>query len=87
MRWYDRIHANKVSVGVGSTIRIGQRIEQFTHGDQVEHLSNYKIGESEDAAAATQSWGCSRMRIRYDHLKVIWEAWNAQAASVICFRI
>jgi hypothetical protein len=27
------------------------------------------------------------MRIRYDRLKVIQEAWNTLAASVICFRI
>jgi hypothetical protein len=27
------------------------------------------------------------MRVRYDRLAVIQEAWNSLAASVICFRI
>jgi transposase len=37
----------------------------------------------------TASWlkGLRRMRVRYDRLGVIQEAWNTVAASVICYRI
>jgi hypothetical protein len=27
------------------------------------------------------------MRVRYDRLKIVQEAWNSLAASVICYRI
>jgi len=37
----------------------------------------------------TISWikGLRRLRVRYDRLKVVQEAWNTLAACVICFRI
>jgi transposase len=37
----------------------------------------------------TISWlkGLRRLRVRYDRLKVIQDAWTTLAASVICFRI
>jgi len=35
------------------------------------------------------SWlkGLRRMRVRYDRLKVIQDAWTTLAANAICFRI
>jgi hypothetical protein len=35
------------------------------------------------------SWlkGLRRLRVRYDRLGVVQEAWNTVAASVICYRI
>ena len=37
----------------------------------------------------TISWlkGLRRMRIRYDRLAVLQDAWNTLAACVICFRL
>ena len=37
----------------------------------------------------TVSWlkGLRRMRVRYDRLKVVREAFTTRAAAVICFRI
>ena len=37
----------------------------------------------------TISWlkGLRRMRIRYDRLAIIQDAWDTLAASVICFRL
>jgi transposase len=47
------------------------------------------LGKVRWVVERTISWlkGLRRMRIRYDRLKVIQEAWNTLAASVICFRI
>lgn len=47
------------------------------------------LGKVRWVVERTISWlkGLRRMRIRYDRLHVIQEAWNTLAASVICFRI
>jgi transposase len=47
------------------------------------------LGKVRWVVERTISWlkGLRRMRIRYDRLAVIQEAWNTLAASVICFRI
>ena len=47
------------------------------------------LGKVRWVVERTISWlkGLRRMRIRYDRLKVVQEAWNTLAASVICFRI
>jgi transposase len=47
------------------------------------------LGKQRWVVERTISWlkGLRRMRIRYDRLRVIQEAWNTLAASVICFRI
>jgi transposase len=47
------------------------------------------LGKVRWVVERTIGWlkGLRRMRIRFDRLKVIQEAWNTLAASVICFRI
>jgi transposase len=47
------------------------------------------LGKVRWVVERTISWikGLRRMRIRYDRLRVIQEAWNTLAAAVICFRI
>jgi len=47
------------------------------------------LGKVRWVVERTISWlkGLRRMRIRYDRLGVIQEAWNTLAASVICFRL
>src|SRR3954470_10886358 len=47
------------------------------------------LGKVRWVVERTISWlkGLRRMRIRYDRLAVIQEAWTSLAASVICFRI
>ena len=47
------------------------------------------LGKVRWVVERTISWlkGLRRMRIRYDRLRAIQEAWNTLAASVICFRI
>ena len=47
------------------------------------------LGKVRWVVERTIGWlkGLRRMRIRYDRLKVIQEAWNTLAAAVICFRI
>lgn len=52
-----------------------------------EHGSG--LGKVRWVVERTISWlkGLRRMRVRYDRLAVIQEAWNTLAASVICFRI
>jgi transposase len=47
------------------------------------------LGKVRWVVERTISWlkGLRRMRIRYDRLGVIQEAWNTLAVSVICFRI
>jgi transposase len=52
-----------------------------------EHGSG--LGKIRWVVERTISWlkGLRRMRVRYDRLQVIQEAWNTLAASVICFRI
>jgi transposase len=52
-----------------------------------EHGSG--LGKVRWVVERTISWlkGLRRMRVRYDRLRVIQEAWNTLAASVICFNI
>jgi transposase len=47
------------------------------------------LGKIRWVVERTNSWlkGLRRMRIRYDRLKIIQDAWNKLAAAVICFRI
>ena len=47
------------------------------------------LGKIRWVVERTIAWlkGLRRMRVRYDRLKVIQEAWNTLAAAVICFRI
>jgi transposase len=47
------------------------------------------LGKVRWVVERTISWikGLRRMRIRYDRLQVIQEAWNTLAAAVICFQI
>jgi transposase len=47
------------------------------------------LGKVRWVVERTISWlkGLRRMRVRYDRLGVIQEAWNTLAASVICFRL
>jgi len=47
------------------------------------------LGKVRWVVERTIGWlkGLRRMRIRYDRLRVIQEAWNTLAAAVICFRI
>jgi len=54
---------------------------------RTEHGSG--LGKVRWVVERTISWlkGLRRMRVRYDRLAVIQEAWNTLAASVICFRI
>lgn len=52
-----------------------------------EHGSG--LGKVRWVVERTISWlkGLRRMRVRYDRLKIIQEAWNTLAAAVICFHI
>jgi transposase len=47
------------------------------------------LGKVRWVVERTISWlkGLRRMRVRYDRLAVMQEAWNTLAASVICFRM
>ena len=62
-------------------------IEPHIARRKTEHGSG--LGKVRWVVERTIGWlkGLRRMRIRYDRLKVIQEAWNTLAASVICFRI
>src|SRR4051812_1435170 len=54
---------------------------------QAEHGSG--LGKVRWVVERTISWikGLRRLRVRYDRLGVIQEAWNTLAASVICSRL
>jgi transposase len=47
------------------------------------------LGKARWVVERTISWlkGLRRLRVRYDRLKIVQEAWNTLAACVICFRI
>ena len=51
--------------------------------------SSTRLGRHRWKAERTIAWlaGCRRLRVRYDRLGVIMDAWATLAASVICFRI
>jgi transposase len=48
-----------------------------------------RLGKIRWVVERTNSWlkGLRRLRVRYDRLKVIQEAWTTLAAAIICFRI
>ena len=62
-------------------------IEPIIARRRTEHGSG--LGKVRWVVERTISWlkGLRRIRIRYDRLMVIQEAWNTLAACVICFRI
>jgi transposase len=62
-------------------------IEPVIAKRNTEHGSG--LGKIRWVVERTISWlkGLRRMRIRYDRLRIIQEAWNTLAAAVICFRI
>lgn len=62
-------------------------IEPFIAKRRTAHGSG--LGKVRWVVERTIGWlkGLRRMRIRYDRLRVIQEAWNTLAAAIICFRI
>jgi transposase len=78
-RGYDNDSARLLLSWLGIEPHIARR--------KTEHGSG--LGKVRWVVERTIGWlkGLRRMRIRYDRLKVIQEAWNTLAASVICFRI
>jgi transposase len=78
-RGYDSDPARWLLVWLGVEPRIAKR--------GVAHGSG--LGRVRWVVERAISWlkGLRRMRVRYDRLAVIQEAWNSLAASVICFRI
>ena len=62
-------------------------IEPVIARRNTEHGSG--LGKTRWVVERTIGWlkGLRRMRVRYDRLQVIQEAWNSLAAAVICFRI
>lgn len=62
-------------------------IEPFIAKRNTEHGSG--LGKIRWVVERTNAWlkGLKRMRIRWDRLDVIVDAWNLLAMSVICFRI
>jgi transposase len=78
-RGYDSRTARQLLAWLGIEPRIGRR--RAPHGSG--------LGRVRWVVERTISWlkGLRRMRVRYDRLPVIQEAWNTLAASVICFQI
>jgi transposase len=78
-RGYDSQATRWILAWLGVEPRIAKR--------STEHGSG--LGRVRWVVERTISWlkGLRRMRVRYDRLRVIQEAWNTLAASVICFRI
>jgi transposase len=62
-------------------------IEPKIRKSKAEHGSG--LGKVRWVVERTISWlkGLRRIRIRYDRLRIIQDAWTSLAASVICFRI
>lgn len=62
-------------------------IEPFIAKRNTEHGSG--LGRIRWVVERTNAWikGLKRMRVRWDRLKVIQNAWNALAMSIICFRL
>lgn len=62
-------------------------IEPVIGRRETEHGSG--LGKVRWVVERTISWfkGLRRLRVRYDRLKVVQEAWNTLAAAVICYRI
>jgi transposase len=78
-RGYDSHHTRALLRWLGIEPRIGRR--NTPHGSG--------LGRLRWVVERTISWlkGLRRLRVRYDRLQVIQEAWNTLAAAVICFRI
>jgi transposase len=78
-RGYDNDSARALLVWLGITPVIARR--RTAHGSG--------LGKVRWVVERTNSWlkGMRRMRVRYDRLKIIQDAWTTLAASVICFRI
>jgi transposase len=76
---YDSEATRWLLAWLGIEAKINKR--NSTHGSG--------LGKVRWVVERTISWlkGLRRMRIRYDRLAIIQEAWNTLAASVICFRI
>jgi transposase len=78
-RGYDSDDTRALLRWLGIEPMIGMR--------NTEHGSG--LGKIRWVVERTISWvkGLRRMRIRYDRLQVIQDAWNTLAAAVVCFRI
>jgi transposase len=78
-RGYDSEHTRQVLRWMGIEPRIANRKDEHGSG----------LGKVRWVVERTIGWlkGLRRLRVRYDRLKVIQDAWNTLAASVICFRI
>jgi transposase len=78
-RGYDSDATRGLLAWLGIEPHIGRR--RAAHGSG--------LGKVRWVVERTISWlkGLRRMRVRYDRLGVIQEAWNTLAASVICFRL
>ena len=77
---YDSEATRWLLAWLGIEAKINKR-RQASHGSG--------LGKVRWVVERTISWlkGLRRMRIRYDRLRVIQEAWNTLAASVICYSI
>jgi transposase len=78
-RGFDSDPTRGILRWLGIEPHIGRR--QAAHGSG--------LGKVRWVVERTISWlkGLRRLRVRYDRLGVIQEAWNTLAASVICFRL
>jgi transposase len=78
-RGYDSDPTRGILRWLGIEPHIGRR--KAAHGSG--------LGKVRWVVERTISWlkGLRRLRVRYDRLGVIQEAWNTLAASVICFRL
>ncbi len=76
---YDSDATRWLLAWLGIEAHIGRRRRKHGSG----------LGKVRWVVERTISWlkGLRRLRIRYDRLAVIQEAWNTLAASVICFRM
>ena len=84
----DRLHADKGYDSASNRAALRKRgIMPRIARRGVE--SSQKLGRYRWVVERTISWlkGLRRMRVRYDRLGVIMDAWTTLAASVICFRI
>jgi transposase len=86
--WPDELYADRGYDSDGSRWLLAWLgIEPHIGRRRTPHGSG--LGKVRWVVERTISWlkGLRRMRIRYDRLGVIQEAWNTLAVSVICFRL
>jgi transposase len=78
-RGYDSEAARWILIWLGIEPHIARR--KAAHGSG--------LGKVRWVAERTISWlkGLRRLRVRYDRLGVVQDAWTTLAASVICFRL